>query len=159
MQKSVYITDYKNNLSNYFDINSEIFQYESHIKKSLKRSNTASIYELYFIGRCQNILSNMILWKVSRLTLPHWIWYPGEKGQINVGISYGQLIIIIFCVRPVPGKEEGVSGWFPLIRIAQNPSHVTPALVCLHPELNFSYLTPSFSYLQCWAQFSSWKQK
>ena len=37
---------------------------ESHIKKSLKSSNTASIYEFYFIGRCQNILSNMILWQV-----------------------------------------------------------------------------------------------
>ena len=46
-------------------------------------------------------------------------------------------------VRPVPGKEGGVSGLFGQIRISQNPSHVTPALVSLHPALNF-FLADAF---------------
>ena len=37
----------------------------------------------------------------------------------------------------MPGKEGGVSGLFGQIRISQNPSHVTLALVSLHPALIF----------------------
>ena len=83
MQKSVYTTDYKNDLSNNNDINSEIFQYQSHIKKSLESSNTASIYELYFMfdWKMSESFIKYDFMKSLKLTLPHRIWYPGEKGS------------------------------------------------------------------------------